>query len=124
MSFKTGIKVRSESAEDIKELLKRKRDRMEQSVEKEEVKDIFRRSKRTVRSPGNKKEGREEAGDVSGDEKHKKEVGGIWLEEIKKEMREGLKGVREEKEEMCNMVKDVMRGGLNEIKREKKSERR
>jgi len=40
---------------------------MEQSSEREEVEDIFRKSRKTVRSPGKEKEGEGEIGD--GDEK-------------------------------------------------------
>lgn len=119
MSLKTGKKVKSESTEDIQEVLKRKRDRdrIEQSIEKEKVKDIFKKCKKTVRSPENKMGGEEEAGDESGKERHKKEVAGIWLVELKKEIREELKGIREKKEEMFSMVEGVTREGVDEIRR-------
>jgi len=91
--------------------VKRKRERMEQSNERGEVEDIFRKNRKTVRSSGKEKEGEGEIGDGAREDGRKGEEADSVLEVVKSEMKEGLRGVREEMKEMIKMVDGVLRGG-------------
>lgn len=91
-------------------MLKRKRKRMKQSNEREEVKDIFRKSRKTVTSPGKEKEGKGEIEGGAREDGRKTEEADSVLEIIKNEMRKWLRGIREEIKEMIKMMDGVLRG--------------
>lgn len=109
MSNKSGGKERRGSTEDIEEMLKRKRERMEKSNERGKMEDFFRKNRKTVRSPGKEKEGKGEIGDrAREDERKGEEV--VSVLEVKSKMRQGLREVREDMKEMIKMVDGVLRG--------------
>lgn len=100
---------RSDSAGDsVKEHLKRKREMLgRDSLEGERgLADIFKRSKKVLRSPGGK-QGRE---DLRGMLKE--------LKEMKEEMKEGLKGVRREIREEAEGQKKAMKREIDGMKEE------
>lgn len=112
MSNKGGKKERRDSTGDIEEMLKRKKKRMEQSNERGEVEDIFRKSRKTVTSPGKEKEGKGEIGGGAREDGRKAEKADSVLEIVKNEMRKWLRGVREEMKEMIKMMDGVLRRGV------------
>lgn len=81
---------------------------MEQSGE---VEDIFRKSRKTVRSPGKEREGEGEIGNGAREDDRKGEKADSVLEVVKNVIREGLRGVREEMKEMIKTVDGVLRAG-------------
>lgn len=91
---------------------------MEQSSESGEVEDIFRKSRKTVRSSGKKREGEGEIGDGAREDDRKGEKADSVLEVVKNEIREGLRGIREEMKEMIKTVDGMLTGGLDEMRRE------
>lgn len=90
-----GKKERRDSTGNIEEILKRKREKMEQNSESEEVKDIFRKSRKTVRSSGKERAGEGEIGDGAREDRKGEKADSV-LEIVKNEIREELRGEREE----------------------------
>ncbi|KYN13189.1 hypothetical protein ALC57_14633, partial [Trachymyrmex cornetzi] len=93
------------STGDLARFIRRKREREvgEIEIEGETIEEVFRKSKKTVRSLV--KIG---------------EQGGMreWLKEMREEMREGLKGVRKEIREVAEGQKEWMRKEVERIKEE------
>ncbi|KYN16543.1 hypothetical protein ALC57_11204 [Trachymyrmex cornetzi] len=100
-------KDRRESMGDLTRFLKRKRkgEGGEVEVEREKIEEVFRKSKKTIRSPVK-----------MGEEGGMRE----WLKEMREEMREGLKGVRKEIREVAEGQKEWMGKEVERIKEEMK----
>lgn len=113
-----GKKERRGSTGNIEEILKRKRETMEQSSENGEVENIFRKNRKMVRSLGKERAGEGEIGDGAREDDCKGEKADSVLEVVKNEIREGLRGVREEMKEMIKTMDGVLRGRLDEMRRE------
>lgn len=113
-----GKKERRGSPGNIEEILKRKRETMEQSSESGEVEDIFRKSRKMVKSPSKERAEEGEIGDGAREDDRKGEKADSVLEVVKNEIREGLRGVREEMKEMIKTVDGVLRERLDEMRRE------
>jgi gas vesicle protein len=114
MQAKEG-RMRGGSVGSLEEMWKRKR-------EEGEERDIFIKSKKTPRSPGGRGVGGEE---VVAWREVREEGGEIrkWREEMEEMMREVMKmGIREWKEEMSRM-KEEMKDGIEEIRKEMRASR-